>query len=73
MRFEAKHNYFKNVAQRVKCFKNITKTLADRHQKQMCYYLSNPNISPLVKEMKVPKGNHIALNYNNYNLAIHVE
>ena len=28
MRFEAKHNYFKDLAHHVKCFKNIPKTMA---------------------------------------------
>ena len=32
MRFESKHQYFKKVALRTKCFKNITKTLSKRHQ-----------------------------------------
>lgn len=40
MRFESKHSYFKSLAHRVKCFKNIAKTLANRHQAMMCYYLS---------------------------------
>lgn len=42
MRFEGKHNYFKDLAHRVKCFKNIAKTLATRHQHLMCYYLAPP-------------------------------
>ena len=33
MRFEGKHNYFKDLAHRVKCFKNIAKSLASRHQR----------------------------------------
>lgn len=56
MRFEAKHSYFKSLAHRVKCFKNIPKTLADRHQHLMCYILSNPTQSPFIKEMKTGKG-----------------
>ena len=43
MRFESKHSYFKDVARRVKCFKNIPKTLATRHQQLMCYYLNSSN------------------------------
>ena len=38
MRFEGKHNYFKDLARRVRCYKNIPKTLASRHQHMMCYY-----------------------------------
>lgn len=36
-----KHNYFKDMAHRVKCYKNIPKTLASHHQHMMhmmCYY-----------------------------------
>uniref|UniRef100_A0A1X7V560 Uncharacterized protein n=1 Tax=Amphimedon queenslandica TaxID=400682 RepID=A0A1X7V560_AMPQE len=40
MRFEAKHSYFKSLAQQVKCFKNNEKTLADHHQSLTCYYSS---------------------------------
>lgn len=32
MRFEAKHQYFKSIAMRVKNFKNVCQTLANRHQ-----------------------------------------
>jgi hypothetical protein len=32
MRFEGKHQYFKQVASNTNCFKNIGKTLAKRHQ-----------------------------------------
>ena len=32
LRFEAKHNWFKQILKSSKCFKNITKTLAKRHQ-----------------------------------------
>lgn len=40
MRFEAKHRYFKQLAQTIGCFKNITKTLTLRHQRLQCYWLS---------------------------------
>ena len=40
MRFEAKHAYFKSLAHRIKSFKNISKSLANRHQHKMCYVLS---------------------------------
>lgn len=56
MRFEAKHNYFKSLAQRVKCYKNIAQTLSSRHQKLMCYYLCNPLSSPIIKGIKTSKG-----------------
>uniref|UniRef100_A0A147BPB1 Uncharacterized protein n=1 Tax=Ixodes ricinus TaxID=34613 RepID=A0A147BPB1_IXORI len=40
MRFEAKHQYFKNIAARVKNYKNICKTLAERHQLLQSYEFS---------------------------------
>ena len=43
MRFEAKHSYFKSLAHKVKCFKNIAKTMCDRHQTLMCYIASSEN------------------------------
>ena len=38
MRMEAKHNYFKKVAQ-VGNFKNIAYSLAHRHQRLLCSYI----------------------------------
>ena len=38
MRMEAKHNYFKKVAQ-VGNFKNIAYSLAHRHQRLVCSYI----------------------------------
>lgn len=35
MRFEGKHNYFKNLAKKYGNFKSIAKTLADQHQRFM--------------------------------------
>lgn len=39
MRFEGKHNEFKHIAQASNNFKNITKTLANRHQTTHAYHL----------------------------------
>lgn len=36
LRFEAKHSYFKELAQRNKCKKNLCKSLATRHQFMQC-------------------------------------
>jgi len=55
MRFEAKHSFFKTLANRVRNFKNIPKTLATRHQQLMCYYLQDPYNSPLNKNLKTGK------------------
>jgi hypothetical protein len=40
MRFEAKHHYFKKLAHGMTNFKNLSKTLAVRHQRLQCYWLS---------------------------------
>ena len=37
MRFEAAHQYFKQIARRVKNFKNISATLSRRYQAKKCY------------------------------------
>jgi hypothetical protein len=36
MRFEAKHQYFKQIARRVQNFRNINMTLAERHEMRKC-------------------------------------
>jgi len=54
MRFEGKHNYFKDLAHRVKCFKNIPKTLATQHQNFMCYHFGvNTTASALYKDAMI--------------------
>lgn len=54
MRFEGKHNYFKDLAHRLKCFKNIPKSMAHHHQELMCYYVNGSrDRSPFYKEDKV--------------------
>jgi len=40
-RFESKHGYFKDITVRMKCRKNILKTLAKKHQYKHCLYLHN--------------------------------
>ena len=39
MRFEAKHNYFKKVVEKINNFKNIDFSLAKRHQALQAYLL----------------------------------
>jgi len=39
MRFEAKHNYFKKLVDKINNFKNITYSLAKRHQAFQAYLL----------------------------------
>ena len=41
LRFEGKHSYFKDIARRIKCFKNIPKTLAFHQQRLTCYYVNS--------------------------------
>ena len=41
MRFEAKHSHFKDLAHRIKNFKNIPKSLAHRYQAWSCYVNSS--------------------------------
>ena len=53
MRFEGKHNYFKDLAHRIKQFKNIAKSLSHRHQQLVCYQLSKPE--SLVKRLETAK------------------
>lgn len=33
LRFEGKHNYFKDLVKKSQSFKNVIKTLAEQHQK----------------------------------------
>ena len=40
MRFEAKHSYFKKMAQTLGSYKNIAKTVSTRHQYYMCYKMA---------------------------------
>ena len=44
MRYEGKHSYFKDLSRRVKCFKNISKTLTFHHQRLMCYYMNSDKL-----------------------------
>ena len=41
MRFEAKHNYFKRLVDKINNFKNITYSLARRHQALQAYLLQS--------------------------------
>lgn len=40
MRYEAKHKYFKKIAQTLGNYTNIAKTVATRHQRYMCYKMT---------------------------------
>jgi len=58
MRFEGKHSYFKDLAQRVKCYKNIPKTLARRHQHMRSYTFGTASLSttPFGKNISIGVG-----------------
>lgn len=40
MRYEAKHKYFKGIATVIGNYKNVEKTVASRHQRNMCYKMT---------------------------------
>ena len=42
MRYEAKHSFFKHLANILGNFKNVAKTLSERHQTFMCYQHADP-------------------------------
>ncbi|KAH9379724.1 hypothetical protein HPB48_009131 [Haemaphysalis longicornis] len=44
MRFEAKHQYFKRLASRVMNFRNVCRTLADRHQLLQAFQLYSASV-----------------------------
>ncbi|XP_049328494.1 uncharacterized protein LOC125787802 isoform X1 [Astyanax mexicanus] len=44
MRFESKHQYFKNIASTCKNFRNITSTLSNRHQMKQCWEFSSKGL-----------------------------
>ncbi|XP_067300110.1 uncharacterized protein [Pseudorasbora parva] len=50
LRFEAKHQYFKRVARVLGNFKNITKTLARRHQFRQCWEQSDTDCIGITAE-----------------------
>lgn len=65
MRFEGKHSYFKDLARRVRCYKNIPKTLARCHQHMMCYTFGTASISgyPFGKNTNVGTCKNYVINH----------
>ncbi len=54
MRFEGRHGFFKDLAHRVKCFKNVAKTMACLNQEQVCYQMTSTSSRSIYhKETKV--------------------
>jgi hypothetical protein len=58
MRFEAKHNYFKKLSQKLGNFINIAWTLASRHQEWHCYQWHGTSI--LGHETEIGPGDSVA-------------
>ncbi|KAM7426608.1 hypothetical protein ABFA07_022132 [Porites harrisoni] len=56
MRFEAKHNYFKKLVERINNFKNISYSLARRHQALQAYLLQSSTGSFLRMTVDVGPG-----------------
>lgn len=51
---EGKHKFFKQVIHDTKNFKNVTQTLAVRHQRLMAYYVDSPSFfKPSIQTEKV--------------------
>lgn len=51
LRFEGKHVIFKSIMSNTKNFKNTTKTMAEAHQQQQCYYNTFPNYLSFEQEI----------------------
>jgi hypothetical protein len=62
LRFESKHSYFKRVARATKNFLNVTKSLAEKHQKLLAYKSSGELYVNLLDFQGASK-----TNINNYN------
>ena len=63
MRFEAKHNYFKKLVERINNFKNISYSLARRHQALQAYLLQSSTGSFLPMTLDVGPGTSTELYY----------
>jgi hypothetical protein len=63
MRFEAKHSYCKRVVQESHNFKNILKTIAEKHQLMIAYHLSSHSF--FSTEVFVPESAEVSLSMLN--------
>ena len=59
MRYEARHSYFKKLAQNIGNYINISWTLANRHQLLQCYYQSTSQDSLLNDTVDIGPGNSL--------------
>jgi len=62
MRFEAKHKYFKHLANVIGNFTNICYSLALRHQLHQCYLSIDSNVLP-GEETEIGPGSSIYMYY----------
>ena len=67
MRMEAKHSYFKKIAQQGN-FKNITLSVSKRHQKLMCALLNSGDF--FEKSVIISNGMFTSIKYLNCALCI---
>lgn len=44
MRFEAKHHFFKKIVRQTSCFRNVLKSMANKHQSMISYTLYDPDV-----------------------------
>ena len=56
LRFESKHNYFKELANRTKNWQNICKSLATRHQYLQCLYHTSENFLQRSQSQQTRRG-----------------
>ena len=61
MRFEAKHNYFKKLVDKINNFKNITHSLAKRHQALQAYLRQSSAGNFLRNSLEVGPGREIVI------------
>lgn len=52
MRFEAKHNFFKQVVRHTNCFKNVPFSVAIKHQLMISYHLPLSSFEKTALEIK---------------------
>ncbi|CAH3142204.1 unnamed protein product [Pocillopora meandrina] len=63
MRFEAKHNYFKKLVDNINNFKNITYSLAMRHQALQTYRMQSSQGNYLRVSLEIGPGKGAIINY----------
>lgn len=79
MRYESKHGYLKDLANKLKNFKDIAYTLSVRHQKNMMFLWKNKNSSAFDSEPILKNFKKIKLNLTEYgeiimnNLQVSIE